>query len=437
MIALQEMNLAFKYPTIFWNCACLITDGGGAEISVDKNNNYDKIASAIGKMQSEGIQIIPPDINSSSYTFSADVEGNKILFGLRGLLNVGDELIAEIISKRPYSSPRDFVNRVNVKKNSMISLIKAGAFDKMMDRKLCMGWYLWQICDKKQRLTLQNMGALIKYGLIPKELEYEESVYEFNRYLKTINYILDERATKFIENNGLFEYTQPDANGNLSVIVKNWEKYYKTKMDTVRTWLAKDKVDILQKLNSIIFKKAWDKDASGTISAWEMEVMCFYYHEHELANLNREKYGISAFAYLPEEPVVDYSIKRGNSTFNVLKLTKIAGTCIAKDKAKATVTLLTPSGVANLKMPKEYFNLFDRQISKKNPDGTKTIIERSWFNRGSMIMAQGYRTGDIFRLKKYNSSGASHQLYKIDAIDDKGELVLRTERKQGEYEDNE
>ena len=31
LIALQEMNLAFKYPIVFWNCACLIADSGGTE----------------------------------------------------------------------------------------------------------------------------------------------------------------------------------------------------------------------------------------------------------------------------------------------------------------------------------------------------------------------------------------------------------------------
>ena len=31
LVGLQEMNLAYKYPIIFWNCACLITDSGGAE----------------------------------------------------------------------------------------------------------------------------------------------------------------------------------------------------------------------------------------------------------------------------------------------------------------------------------------------------------------------------------------------------------------------
>ena len=31
LIALQEMNLAYKYPILFWNCACLISDAGGNE----------------------------------------------------------------------------------------------------------------------------------------------------------------------------------------------------------------------------------------------------------------------------------------------------------------------------------------------------------------------------------------------------------------------
>ena len=38
LIALQEMNLAFKYPIIFWNCACLISDSGGAQME----ENYDE-----------------------------------------------------------------------------------------------------------------------------------------------------------------------------------------------------------------------------------------------------------------------------------------------------------------------------------------------------------------------------------------------------------
>ena len=216
LVGLQEMNLAYRWPTIFWNCACLITDSGGAEEEEEeeivdiyeqedfsefeyidaedkktkkkkrRSNNYDKIATAIGKMRGEGVNITPPDINTSLYTFYPDVDNNRILFGLRGLLNVGDDVIAAAIENRPYSSPRDFLNKVKPKKSSMISLIKAGAFDSMMDRKLCMAWYLWEVCDKKQRLTLQNMPGLMKYDLIPSDTEefiMARRIYEFNRYV--------------------------------------------------------------------------------------------------------------------------------------------------------------------------------------------------------------------------------------------------------------
>ena len=37
LVALQEMNLAWKYPVIFWNCACLITDSGGMEEDEEPN----------------------------------------------------------------------------------------------------------------------------------------------------------------------------------------------------------------------------------------------------------------------------------------------------------------------------------------------------------------------------------------------------------------
>ena len=51
-----------------------------------RSNNYDKIATAIGKMRASGINVTPPDINTSQYTFYPDVEHNQIIFGLRGML---------------------------------------------------------------------------------------------------------------------------------------------------------------------------------------------------------------------------------------------------------------------------------------------------------------------------------------------------------------
>ena len=240
LIALQEMNLAFKYPIIFWNTACLITDAGGNESEdIEQENwieeidygdedifdesedeeeevdiyelededyeyvdspdrktktkkkivrsvNYGKIATAIGKMKMTGIEVSTPDINNSSYTFTPDVQNNVIRYGLRGITRIGEEYIKEIIQNRPYQSLDDFLTRVKTSKTQAISLIKSGCFDNIEQkpRQEIMRLYIDSISDKKKRLTLQNMQMLITKHLLPDELNYQIRVYNFNKYLK-------------------------------------------------------------------------------------------------------------------------------------------------------------------------------------------------------------------------------------------------------------
>lgn len=445
LVGLQEMNLGYRFPIIFWNTACLITDSGGADEGIEgKNNNYDKIAMAIGKMKQAGVSIALPNINKSEYTFTPKVDENQIYFGLRGMLNIGDELIQTIIANRPYESPKDFINRVSPKKQSMISLIKGGAFDEMADRKFIMAWYLWTVCDKKSRLTLQNMPGLIKYNLLPietPEQKMAKRVYEFNRYLKAINkgnksdyFELDNRAINFLIEIGAENLIY----NNTLLNQKVWDKQvYQKHMDVFRSWINSHKDETLQKMNDLIFMEEWNKYAGkGNISAWEMEVLCFYYHDHELKDVNKTKYGFTNFFNLSEDPVVEKSWKKGDKEIKIFKLSRLCGTCIAKNKTKSIVTILTTDGVVNVKFRKEVFALFDKQISQKNPDGTKTIIEKSWFNRGNMIAVTGMRSGDNFIIKKYAATpGAS--LYKIKEICSNGELILTDQRAQGEFEEEE
>ena len=102
---------------------------------------------------------------------------------------------------------------------------------------------------------------------------------------------------------------------------------------------------------------------------------------------------------------------------------------------KSIVTLLTVEGVVNVKFTKEFFAMFDRQISQRDATGTKHIVERSWFNRGSMIVVTGMRRGDEFVSKKYSAT-PGHQLYKIDSVLANGNITLRAERAQGESEED-
>ena len=437
-IGAQTLYIATHWNPIYWDTACLIVNSASLEDEElddeGASTDYGKVAKALGDIISAGIKVSLVDINKSDFSFKPDVENNQILFGMKALLNINDELVRDIIDKRPYSSPKDFYYRVKPKKQSMISLIKSGAFDSMMERKLCMAWFIWETCDKKSRLTLQNMPGLMKYGLLPEDTDERiiaRRVYEFNRYLKancknkenTIWYFLDDRALAFLDEIGCLGLVKE----NEFLEVKSWDKIYQTYMDTFREWIAGDKDNILYNLNSIIFKQDWDKYAAGNYSSWEMETMCFYWHEHELANIDYDKYGFVNFFELPEEPIVDRTFYKNNKAIHLFKLFKICGTCIAKNKVKSTVTLLTREGVVNVKFPKAYFALFDKQISEVQDDGTKKRMESSWFNRGSMIVVMGIRSGDDFIPKKYSSS-VGHQLYKIEKIIDGTDIELVSER---------
>ena len=441
-VGMQSIYFVVNFNPIYWNTACLIVNSGATDEEAGGQTDYGKIAKAIGDITNAGIKVSLANINKSNFGFAPDVENNQILFGLKGMLNVGDDVVAAIIANRPYASPKDFLMRVKPSKQAMISLIKGGAFDDMEDRKFVMAWYLWETCDKKSRITLQNMGGLIKHGLLPEKTEEQvmaRRVYEFNRYLKAITkadpyaykdmYSLDSRAIEFLYEIDCEHLTTTD---NIShfIRVKDWDNVYQKYMDIFRKWIAADKEIILNALNKEIFMEDWNKYAKGNPSSWEMEVLCFYYHEHELAHVNKDKYGFVDFHKLPEDPEIEKTFTKGGKDIHIFHLNRICGTCIAKNKTKRTVTLLTTSGVVNVKFRKEYFAMFDKQISERGADGVKHVVEKSWFNRGNMIVVTGIRSGDDFISKKYASTGG-HQLYKIDDILPNGDLVLKDSRYQG------
>ena len=264
-IGVQTLYIATRWNPIYWNTACLIVNSGATDPDNGGQTDYSKIAKAMGEIINAGINLSLVDINSSGYGFKPDAKHNRILYGMKAMLNVGDDIIEATIANRPYVSVRDYLNRVKPGRQAMISLIKGGAFDEMMDRKTCMAWYIWETCDKKKRITLQNMSGLIKYNMLPEDNENEvdaRRVFEFNRYLKAIckmkndaeYYHLDDRAVDFLNEMGydaLIECTGTDYRLNM----KKWDKEYQTWMDIFRNWIAENKDDILQGLNEkIIFQ---------------------------------------------------------------------------------------------------------------------------------------------------------------------------------------
>ena len=487
LIGLQELNLAYRYPTILWDCACLISDSGGAEkekeeeddgdddegairenirtsfddVSMgvfteddgsegeednlsnsstkrkqsNKTTNYGKIATAIGKISQEGVEIVATNINKSEYTFAPDVENNRIIYGLSGITRVGDDLIRLIMNNRPYKSIEHFISKVKINKPQMINLVKSGAFDELYggDRIKAMNTYIDLIADKKKRMTLQNMQMLINFGFIPEKYDFQCSVYNFNKYLKKHkidnSYGIDNVALTFYSDNFDMDLLTPSDEYVFTIKQTDWDKIYKKQMDIIRPFIKENNQELLDKVNNKLRQDLWDKYCSGTLSQWEMDSISCYIHDHELKNLKNGFYGFAEYSKLPEDPVVNYEFrsKETGQKIPLFKICRIAGTVLDKDKNKKMVTLLTNDSVVTVKIFGDAFTHYDRQISEKQPNGTKKVVEKSWLSRGNKIIVTGIRRDNNFIAKKYKNT-PYHLVELITSIDDNGYIKTQTER---------
>lgn len=463
-IGYQTAYIATNWNPIYWNTACLIVNSGSLEnddneyledddgdiIGVQKkeaSTDYSKLAKALGEIIASGIKVSLVDINKSSYGFEPDEENNQILFGMKALTGVGAPIIEKIIANRPYYSFKDFMHKCPLTKTAMISLIKAGAFDTLNEaaaaelkcepRYFTMIQYLLIASEPKSKLNLQNVNGLIERNLFPAELDFEKKIFKFNKFCKKDKveeyYRISEIMYEFLEREApdLLDIVQI-SHGQYFIKQTIWDKVYKQKIDKVRTYLQQHQQVMLDAYNQQLFMECWNKYAQGTISAWEMEALCFYYHEHELAHVNEQKYGIIDFNTLSSEPSVNYFFKRNNKQIPIFNLFRIAGTVISKNDSRHSISLLTQTGVVNVKFTKEFYALYGRQISEPQPDGTKKVKEKGWFVRGTKLMVTGFRRDDMFVAKRYNNT-PGHTLYKITDVH--GQNIEITSKRYGQTDE--
>lgn len=478
VIGFQEATIFCSYPEIIWNCACLSVNSGALESvdedSKEKNTSYGKIASAIGKIQKEGVKVTPPYINEAQYGFKPNLEHNNIVYGLKGLTGLNKEKdINLIIENAPYSSFKDFYERLNLTKvptmndkGKMInkspisnaqcaSLIKAGAFDKIEEGKTReqLMWEFMKLSDKVKQCSLKNIEDISNNIPIPEEFEHIIRINNFRKFINGFKkFKLDEEDKKanwitlFHENNLANEriesimdeyfmselkedYYDYNEQGHMilnigSTAKGSFESIYKEIKKPIDKWLKTKEVKDKYIENQWLEK--WDNLTGGkvNISKWEMDSLSFYFHEHELSNVDKEKYDISNFYDLEEEPI---RINDKDEKYAKYELSKIIGTVIDKNKDKKTVTLLTPNGVVPLKIGGRYF-FYDKEVSVIGEDGGKVKIESGWFKRGNHLMVMGFRSGDNFIVRKYRESIERHSLMKINDYDEQGKIYVQTDR---------
>jgi DNA polymerase-3 subunit alpha len=97
-------------------------------------NTKDRVPFYVSACEEMGIEVLPPDVNSSECDFA--VVGGAIRFGLNAVKNVGDSAARAIVRAReeggPFTSVFDFTERVDpavANKRALESLVKCGALD--------------------------------------------------------------------------------------------------------------------------------------------------------------------------------------------------------------------------------------------------------------------------------------------------------------------
>ncbi|HWR62152.1 MAG TPA: DNA polymerase III subunit alpha [Clostridia bacterium] len=203
IITYQTAWLKYYHPVEF--AAALITSVMGSS---------KKVAEYIQHCKSQGIEVLPPDINESSVSFT--VKDNQIRFGLAAVKNVGTNAILSIIKARQekgrFEGLYDFLQKIDysvINKRTVESLIKCGAFD-------CFGVYRSRLLAVYEKLmeSIQGMKKSNVEGQISMfdDMEHAEAavadIYpEINEYpQKNLLAMEKEMLGLYISGHPLEEY---------------------------------------------------------------------------------------------------------------------------------------------------------------------------------------------------------------------------------------
>jgi len=197
-VTYQTAWLKTYYPTEF----------AASLMSCDLGNT-DKISNYLTDCRRMKIEILPPCVNQSGYTFHAKEKG-KIQFGLGAIKGIGENIIQAIIKDRKengiFKSVPEFIVRIGprkINKKMMESLVKSGSFDSI---------------HINRNEIFRNMDLWIK--IISKENERSEKnvvgifdpISEKNiaNKVKNISSILQTKKTPFwnFSENLSYEYAQ-------------------------------------------------------------------------------------------------------------------------------------------------------------------------------------------------------------------------------------
>lgn len=474
-----EAMIVTDYSPIYWDAAVLSVQAGGeaeAENTLEETifgdeeefteeasetegekakkintTNYGKMARGLGQALDHGVKILLPGVNFAFMEFYPSIEKDAVIFGLGGVTGVNPDLANRIFAGRPFTSLRDFLDRVEVTNVQAINLIKAGCFDEFYaedNRYRIMEEYLDYYASKevkpKEKLTMANLDKLIEYNALPSQFDFARRVVVFRKWMDAHEYDKENRrycikvnASTTFFNEYIKELLTLGKDydimpGGIAVKQSPFRKACDSYVTPLKDWLATPEAVRVYFEAELRNKKeaVRTKYCLGTVSKWEMQSLHYYYHEHELARVNLEKYGIVDFDTLPETLTpMGYRMGRGGEQFPVYDVKTIMGTVINVDNNKHIVTLISNFGkVVDLKFYAGQFINLRKTISVME-NGKKRVIEKPWLDRGNLILVSGVRRDNSFLPKTAWDRGITHSVQLITDVMG-SELKLKQEREK-------
>ncbi|MEG3926546.1 MULTISPECIES: helix-hairpin-helix domain-containing protein [unclassified Microcoleus] len=282
-ITYQTAYLKANYPLEYM--AALLTANRG---------DQEKVQKYIANCLKLGIEVDPPDVNSSELTFTPlpkQMTGSakdKILFGISAVKNVGESAIENILAARQeggkFKSLADLCDRVNlhsVNRRALEALIQCGAFDKIENNRNQLvhdleGVIKWAQERKRDRESGQgNLFDLLGANSFGKSVNTYESapkskvVPDFEKQEKLrlekelLGFYVSEHPLKFLmqvnEDPDVVTLEQlADKKGKVSVIVMlSAIKMVVTKKGDAMAILQLE--DLTAQIKAVVFPKAYEQ----------------------------------------------------------------------------------------------------------------------------------------------------------------------------------
>lgn len=484
VVALQEMNLAYHYNPLYWDCACLSINAGNSSTEFGNDNddeddnddddngasdepkeeeksvkdgapNYSKISRAICDMQKQGVSIMLPDINTSTGDFIPDLKNNAIQCSLTDISGVNDQVYKTIVAGRPYVSIADFKIRCPQSDSVMVSLIKSGAFNELEHRKQDE-----LLADYLSARALELSPVPAKLSLVQlKKAAFElklQGLIPFADGIRILSFKEAIRSATPATSASSYEFTAPnavayfknvvspmlDASKGAFSLIPNGYSVKKTAMDALALdkvapaleWLKTDvgRREYQKALSGIQYEALTSKYMRGPVADWEMETVNFYHDPHPLGGVDRTFYGISVFDALPDNPVA-LNVKPGQGFWGASYPTvTLVGTVSGNNTNKHTVTLITPDGAVTVKFFKKAYVTYSTVYTKKkkSPKDPRIVYDDSWLKRGTKIMVNGFRKENMFyaRGTRFGKDLQRNPVLLIEGIGMGGRLQLRESR---------